>query len=93
MPNWCENTIDFTGPKEEIAKLHQAVETANLNNYVSPIPQELKEDLDLIGKKVPLIVVGNSCKHFIARGLRPMVLGLSFLVLIILAVPFKKSTC
>ena len=43
MPNWCENTVDFTGPKEEIAKLHQAVETANLNNYVSPIPQELKD--------------------------------------------------
>ena len=47
MPNWCENTIDFTGPKEEIAKLHEAVETANLNNYVSPIPIALTEVNDV----------------------------------------------
>ena len=47
MPNWCENQVDFTGPKEEIVKLHQAVETANLNNYVSPIPIALTEVNDV----------------------------------------------
>ena len=47
MPNWCENQVDFTGPKEEIVKLHQAVGIANLNNYVSPIPIALTEVNDV----------------------------------------------
>ena len=44
MPNWCNNTITLSGPKDKITKLYnKAKETNELLQLLYPMPEALKD--------------------------------------------------
>jgi len=40
MPNWCNNNVEITGPKNKLEELSKACENG-LFNHILPIPEEL----------------------------------------------------
>lgn len=41
MPNWCNNTVQITGPKKKLQQIKQAIEADQLLDYLYPMPKEL----------------------------------------------------
>ena len=47
MPNWCSNTINITGPKEDINKFVEHLDSTSGKDwfsYFKPMPEEFKEE-------------------------------------------------
>ena len=42
MPNWCNNTVQITGPKKKIQAIKKAIMEDRFLNYLYPMPQELE---------------------------------------------------
>jgi hypothetical protein len=43
MPNWCNNTLSITGPKDKIADLWTEAKKSGLLNAMKPMPEALEE--------------------------------------------------
>jgi len=59
MPNWCNNTITITGPKDKITKLYTEAKAGNeLLQAMYPMPKELEDTTSPApkeGKPQPLV--------------------------------------
>tara|TARA_B100002019_G_C21247277_1_gene589092 strand:- start:757 stop:1383 length:627 start_codon:yes stop_codon:yes gene_type:complete len=59
MPNWCNNTITITGPKDKITKLYETAKKENgLLQAMYPMPKELEDTTSPApkeGKPQPLV--------------------------------------
>ena len=42
MPNYCNNTVQITGPNKEIKKIKKAIEAGKFLDYLYPMPKELE---------------------------------------------------
>ena len=42
MPNWCNNTVQITGPNKEIKKIKKAIEADGFLQYLYPMPEVLE---------------------------------------------------
>ena len=43
MPNWCNNNIEITGPKEKLIKICEGAKKGELLDTLYPMPEALKE--------------------------------------------------
>lgn len=42
MPNWCNNTVQITGPNKKIKEIKKAIEEDGFLQYLYPMPKELE---------------------------------------------------
>ena len=66
MPNWCNNSIDITGPTETIKQLWEdanADDTYGLLNAIKPIPQALRDTVKGTGEELQEVWV-DGCNNW-----------------------------
>ena len=49
MPNWCDNSVTISGPKDQLNRIRKAVANGSLFEEFVPIPKDYPEHVSFAG--------------------------------------------